>query len=151
MKFKLPTPQLPSRTRRAWWAAWLISSLLLSQALGQLHAVQHGGKQLTGPAVEHQHDPDQSQVTDATQAERTTQIPQEAHKHHGVIEQLFSSHSTVADCRLYDQASTSNAMPSVAVAMLPLVVPSFVVAIFQGEALARWTALFDARGPPLTV
>jgi hypothetical protein len=41
-------------------------------------------------------------------------------------------------------------MPAVALMALPVVLPSFAVAIFAGEALARWAALFDARGPPLT-
>ncbi len=41
-------------------------------------------------------------------------------------------------------------MPAVALLSLPMALPSLLVAIFQGEALARWAALFDARGPPLT-
>jgi hypothetical protein len=33
---------------------------------------------------------------------------------------------------------------------LPLVLSSVAFDISRGEALARWAALFDARGPPLT-
>ena len=110
------------------WVFWLALVLLLSQSLGQMHAVKHGGLAGTNRAVavlETQHDD-------------------------GFLEQLFSSHSSATDCRLYDQLSHGHAMPAVAAALLPLVLPSILVAIFQGEALARWAALFDARGPPLT-
>lgn len=63
---------------------------------------------------------------------------------------LFSAHTDDADCRLYDQAGHGGATLHVACLPLPVVPPSFAVAIFQGEAIARWAALFDARGPPLT-
>jgi hypothetical protein len=31
---------------------------------------------------------------------------------------------------------------------LPVIAPAFFLQWFQGEFLARWAALFDARGPP---
>ena len=64
---------------------------------------------------------------------------------------LFSSHQTASDCSLYDLASPGGALLAVAHIALPAVLPPMAVAIFAGEALARWAALFDARGPPLTV
>ena len=109
----------------------MILALLLSVFLGQVHAVKHGG--LAGghtTEADHHH----------------------AHAHdHGFFEQLFSDHTTDNDCRLYDQLGDGHAMPLLAVAQLPVVLPSHRVVIFAGEAPARWTALFDARGPPLTV
>jgi hypothetical protein len=33
---------------------------------------------------------------------------------------------------------------------LPVLLPSATFAYLQGEAIARWVALFDARGPPST-
>jgi hypothetical protein len=78
---------------------------------------------------------------------------QEAFKtHHNsdFLKQLFSSHGSGTDCRLYDQLGNSDALPAVALMQLPAVLPSLPVAIFAGEVLARCAALFDARGPPLT-
>ena len=129
-----------SRDARLWvrtLALVMTLALLLSVFLGQVHAVKHGG--LVGAhttSVDHNH--------------------AHAHDHdhpndHGFFAKLFSNHSTDNDCRLYDQLGDCHAMPVLAAASLPVVLPSFQVAIFAGQALARWAALFDARGPPLTV
>ena len=109
----------------------LVIALLLLQSLGQLHAIKHGG--LAG-----------------TQHAASGHESHKAHHVGGFLEQLFSSHSSSTDCRLYDQLRDSYAVPVVGLMALPVVLPSLLVAIFQGEALARWAALFDARGPPLT-
>ena len=132
----------PSR-HNAWlrlWAFWLVLSLLLSQSLGQLHAVKHGG-----PAAA-------AHTLSEHQAQDAHQDRHDQHDHHdvGVLDLLFSSHSSASDCRLYDQLSDGQAMPLPAAALLPTFLPSLLVAIFAGDALARWAALFDARGPPLT-
>ena len=37
----------------------------------------------------------------------------------------------------------------IAALVLPLVLPTAAFHFFEGEVLARWVALFDARGPPL--
>ena len=113
------------------WALGLALALLLSQFLGQLHAVKHGGPAVTHSAAG-------VQVADKTQ------------RGDGFLAHLFSSHSSSADCRLYDQLTDGHSMPAVVLLALPVVLPSLAVGIFQGEALARWAALFDARGPPLT-
>ena len=83
--------------------------------------------------------------------------PHEAHHgHHGhenesFSDLLFSSHSTTSDCRLYDHLNDGQGMPLIVAVPTPIVLPSLLVAIFAGDALARWAALFDARGPPLIV
>ena len=131
-----PQPIEPSRHRALlrWWALWLVLSLLLSQSLGQLHAVKHAGKH-GGPAA----------VAHASGEHAAHHGPHDD----GALEGLFSSHGSDSDCRLYDQLSDGQAVPLVVVAPLPVVLPSLLVAIFAGDALARWAALFDARGPPL--
>ena len=128
-----PSPVTQSRLRL--WVRLLVSALalalLLSQSLGQLHAIKHGRL---------------AQIPHATAA----YAAHESHRGGGFLEQLFSSHSRSTDCRLYDQLRDNHALPAVAFIVLPVVLPSLLVVIFQGEALARWAALFDARGPPLT-
>jgi hypothetical protein len=73
-----------------------------------------------------------------------------AHEHaaHG-LGGLFGEH-TDAECRLYDQLSHGFSAPGVPLVVLPMLLPSATFAYLQGEAIARWIALFDARGPPST-
>ena len=126
-----PTKSLP------WLATWLLVwALLLSQTLGLVHGVVHG---FTGDAAYAALNKSSVQTNTAMQS---------AGK--GGLASLFSSHTSPADCRLYDQASHGCILPSVAALALPVLLPSSMVAIFQGESLARWVALFEARGPPLT-
>ena len=127
--------------------------LLLSQTLGQLHAVQHGGPARAGHdvAAVHAHSSHASHEANAARGADGAHDPHGAHHDDDVKERFFPLHSSNADCRVYDQASLSDALLGAAAAVMPSQVPSFLVAIFQGEAIARWAALFDARGPPLTV
>ena len=62
---------------------------------------------------------------------------------------LFADHND-ADCRLYDQLSHGAAALSVPPVILPVMLPAATFAWLEGEFLARWVALFDARGPPST-
>lgn len=62
---------------------------------------------------------------------------------------LFADHSDGdAQCRLYDQLSHGPAAIAVPLIVLPLILPTATFDFFQGEVLARWVALFQARGPP---
>jgi hypothetical protein len=80
-------------------------------------------------------------------AAQAAQIVHKHTAHH--LASLFGDH-TDAECRLYDQLSHGSAMPGVPLVVLPMLLPSATFAFLQGEALARWVALFDARGPPPT-
>jgi hypothetical protein len=60
---------------------------------------------------------------------------------------LFAGHDDDSSCRLLD-AVGHDAAPAHAPVVLPLAMASFVLAQRQGECLLRFTALFDARGPP---
>jgi hypothetical protein len=115
-------------------AFWLAAALLVAQTLGFVHGLAHNGA--LSPVHAH--------ALAACQADKAL------HDHAG-DDLLFAGHGGEMDCRLYDQASHGGMMPLLVMPTLPVVLPPFEVAIFQGEALARWAALFDARGPPLTV
>ena len=120
------------------WVFWLALSLLLAQSLGQVHAVKHGGLMAVAHAA------GKHEVYEALGA------------HHGVnndgfLDLLFSTHGSTSDCQLYDHLSHGQATLFILGVPLPIVSPSLLVAIFAGDALASWAALFDARGPPLTV
>ncbi|NQW93403.1 MAG: hypothetical protein HQ446_05140 [Polaromonas sp.] len=121
-------------------ALLLAAVLVMTQTLGVVHGMTHGqsGSALHSHADNHDHH--HADVHDEAGG---------SSRH--FLSALFSLHEEASDCRLYDQASHDGALVSVMPLVLPVVPPPFSVAIFQGEALARWAALFDARGPPLTV
>ena len=115
----------------------LAAVLVMTQTLGLVHAITHGssGSSLYFDDEFHDHDHD------------VAKAPGVNH----LLASLFSLHSDVSDCRLFDQASHDGGLAMAVKSALPGVPPPLTVGIFQGEALARWAALFDARGPPLTV
>lgn len=137
------SPAGRSLTRLTTWV--LASALLLFQTFGFVHGVMHR----SGPGATIRLAVKPSATFAATTA--NAGVGQAAlPAGEGGLALLFSSHTSDSDCRLYDQASHGAAAPQVACLALPLLTPSLAVAAFQGEALARWAALFDARGPPLT-
>ena len=120
----------------------LAAVLVMTQTLGLVHAITHGSSGSSGSSLyfdnefhDHDHDHDVAKAPGVN---------------HFLVS-LFSLHSDVSDCRLFDQASHNGGLGMTFKSTLPGVPPPLTVAIFQGEALARWAALFDARGPPLTV
>lgn len=123
----------------SWFLAWarvlgLALALLLPQMLGLLHGVAH----------EHGHGYDGARPAPHAHADH-------GHARTSSLASLFTSHDDGSpDCRLYDQASHDGLVTTVAALSLPLTTPGTGVALFAGDALARWAAQFDARGPPLT-
>jgi len=102
---------------------WLVLfAVLAAQTLGLMHRVVHH--------------PDAAHFT------------QDERGHHdGALAGLFSTHDEPS-CPLYDQLGQGGVMPVLPSVPLPLIPAAFVLRWFQGEFLARWVALFDARGPP---
>lgn len=127
------------------WVWLLVATLLLAQLLGLMHGVVHGPQANLHPHVHHElasaHAPYDHDDHDHSA------VAQDEHGS-GWLESLFSSHGDDSDCRLFDQASHGQAAPTFAMLSLPLVLSSVAFDISRGEALARWAALFDARGPP---
>ena len=126
---KLRFPLLP-----AWARVFgLALALLLPQLLGLLHTVAHDaahGARHRSEVVSH---------AGHSSAAAST------------LTSLFDAHDEGSpDCRLYDQTSHDRLTTTVAALTLPPVAPRTGVALFAGDALARWAAQFDARGPPLT-
>jgi hypothetical protein len=140
-------PPASSERRGASSAAallWLLSAaLLFAQLLGLMHGVVHG-PQADIHSHSHVHQGGRHQEHSAlahAEDERAAE---------GWLASLFSSHDGDSDCRLFDQASHGQAAPLFPLLSLPLVLCTAAFDISRGEALARWAALFDARGPPST-
>ncbi|MCZ8257323.1 MAG: hypothetical protein O9327_16860 [Polaromonas sp.] len=132
-----------SSRRRAFAAVWLlVATLLLAQLLGLMHGVVHGPQA-------HLHD--KSAVAQLHHDHDHDHDHDDEHAEHGNwLASLFSAHDGDTDCRLFDQASQGHAAPVLPMLSLPLVLCTVAFDISRGEALARWAALFDARGPPPT-
>ena len=120
-------------------ALLLAAVLVMTQTLGLVHAITHGssGSSLYSQDEFDDHDHDRSE-TDSLSVNH-------------LLASLFSLHHDVSDCRLFDQASHDGGLAMAIRSTLSGAPPPLTVAIFQGEAIARWASLFDARGPPLTV
>lgn len=102
---------------------WLLAlALVAAQALGFAHRVAHGHGQGQGHGL--------GTATAVSSGD------------------LFAGHEGQPACLLYDQLSGTAITPAVPVLCTPVIPPAFYLAVAQGEALARFAALFDARGPP---
>jgi hypothetical protein len=67
---------------------------------------------------------------------------------HGWLAQLFSGHADGDDgCRLL-AALTHDGAPVTYVAATLVLAPTVLLKVLHGDFVARWAALFDARGPP---
>ena len=130
------------KTPLAWF---VVLALLLAQTLGLMHGTVHGAANGTAlnAAVREARLMVKIKLPEAQLAASRLQT-------NSPLGVLFSSHTSASDCLLYDQASHGGAALHVMGLTLPVLLPSFAVAIFAGDALARWAALFDARGPPRT-
>ncbi|WP_162586335.1 hypothetical protein [Variovorax sp. RA8] len=106
----------------------LAFALWFAATLGLVHRTVHGHAGSHAPRVA---------VVEAGEAD---------HGAHG-LSALFGTH-TDAECRLYDQLSHGPAALGVPAVVLPALLPAAVFLYLEGEVLARWVALFDARGPP---
>ena len=109
----------------------LLFALVAAQTLGLVHRVVHVPEfeSAVEIASSHSHGHD------------------EGDHGHSWAEALFGGHDGESACRLFDQ-SQGGCLPTVPAVLPPVAAPLFFLQWFQGEALARWAALFDARGPP---
>ena len=126
----------PSRLRL--WVGALVLALLFVTTLGQVHRVIHAPG-LAAPSVH-------ADVLAPVAAHQTATHAGGQHGH-GWLDALFGAHSD-AECRLYDQLSGHAVMPGVPLLILPLELPTVQFLGRAGDFVARWAALFDARGPP---
>ncbi|VTU24448.1 hypothetical protein H6CHR_02195 [Variovorax sp. PBL-H6] len=124
MRFATRTAQTRALLCMLAFALWFATTL------GLMHRTLHGLGSSPAPAV-----------AGAAVEERTT-----GNGAHG-LSALFGTHSD-AECRLYDQLSHGPAAFGVPAVVLPVLLPAAVFLYLEGEVLARWVALFDARGPP---
>ena len=121
--------QHPNRLRLVL-ASLLVLALLWTQSLGLWHGLVHFD-------VGHTAKVDMVPATVSDTVRKSTPSGK-----------LFSNHQTDTDCQLFDQLSHADGVTALlASAPVVLMSPQFLRAS-HGLAVARWHALFQARGPP---
>ncbi|MDB5732281.1 MAG: hypothetical protein JWQ03_2176 [Variovorax sp.] len=125
----------------------LALALGLASTLGFVHRVLHGPAGASRVATTFAAASVQTQTRPGVQAQ-AAKAPDAVDLRSSLLA-LFGTHAD-ADCRLYDQLAGGASALTVPLVVLPLVLPTATFDYFRGEALARWVALFQARGPPVT-
>ena len=106
-------------------------ALLLSQTLGLLHGIVHA--------------PSAQALASASAARPAAPGSGSADL---LLSLPFDKHQGDSDCRLFDQCSHADSLPTPAVPYLPGVPSLLALSVLAGLAVARWHAQFQARGPP---
>jgi len=126
------------RKLAGWLVCCLVLALVAMQTLGAMHAVVHS----LGHGVEHTYD-----VAHGADHGHMHSASSMGH-HHSALLDLFTGHGNAEGCQLFDQVSHGDGLTQAVVPLLAAPAPVFLFQYFQGEAVARWATLFDARGPP---
>jgi hypothetical protein len=111
--------------------AVLLLVFVMAQTLGWIHRGLHGS---ASEAWRHG-----SPVAAVAQVEVTGVS--------AAMQDLFSSHADISDCRLFDVLGQPGCAAAPLLA-LPTLVPASYLLATHADFVARWAALFDARGPP---
>lgn len=120
-------------------AVTLLFAVWLASTLGLVHATLHVPGDLSRALAA-------ARATVAMAGQDRTQALEPAPRH-GWLNALFSD-KTDAECRLYDQLAHGSSAPGVPLVVLPMLLPAATFAFLEGEVIARWVVLFEARGPP---
>jgi hypothetical protein len=138
--------------RWAWGCLALV--LLFAPLLGLMHGVMHGvvhgvgGSQPAAASQLHAHSHIHGHGHGHAQDAGTVGHTHEHAGGHGWLAGLFGVHADAADCRVYDQLCHSDLLADPAAPVLPLAFSSLVFHVLERDFVARWAALFEARGPP---
>lgn len=157
------TRLFPRRPRHPQlWVAWLAFALCLAATLGQMHRIAHApglGVAASHAGHGHGHAREHELLRGfAHVAHPALGHIQAQHAHDDLHDHaqaaplpgwgaLFGVHDE-AECRLYDQLSADPALPAVVQLLLPVQPPMARLRHEAGDFVARWAAMFDARGPP---
>lgn len=109
----------------------LVLCLLLSQALGFMHGIEHA------PHTHH-HDHQYSTQFNARVSEARTSW----------VADLFAGHSEESTCQVFDQLSHGSALLGHAIDIAQLTLSSFFLGTYRGATPPNQRSLVQARGPP---
>ncbi|MDO8768333.1 MAG: hypothetical protein Q7K57_06485 [Burkholderiaceae bacterium] len=135
----------------------LIVSLLLAQALGFMHGIEHAP--LASPHTSSLISPLVSSLVSSLisphlalngQQDQQAQQVQSATPHHhtGWVADLFAGHGEESTCQVFDQLSHGSALLGHVSVMAPFAQSSFFLDAYRGATPSRQRSLIQARGPP---
>jgi hypothetical protein len=126
-----------------WRVLLVLLALVCAQALGFMHRVAHEGHVGGSAHGEALHGAHQAGVDVQVGAGDSSSAE-------GWLQALFALHENETDCRLYDGVGPQ-ALACPAVTPVDAIAPTAsYLSLLSGDFVARWAALFDARGPPLS-
>ena len=129
-------------TIRQVMGCYLALALLMVPLMGLMHGIVHGFSHGQSTAQSHVQSQSQATVIKAPAGRSLT------HAHKGWTDALFSSHGKAADCLVFDQLCHADALHFLLLQALPTPLPNIVLVTLAGDFIARWAALYQARGPP---
>ncbi len=115
----------------------LVLCLLLSQALGFIHSIEHAPH---SQHRDHLHDRDHqlnTQIDAAASAAHTSWVAD-----------LFAGHSEESTCQVFDQLSHGSALLGHSLDIAQLTLSSFFLDTYRGATPPYQRSLVQARGPP---
>jgi disulfide bond formation protein DsbB len=113
----------------------LVLCLLLSQALGFMHGIEHA------PHSQHLHHKDNHSYQTQFEAKASN-------AHASWLSDLFAGHSDESTCQVFDQLSHGSALLGSAVEFPKLTLSSFFLDTYRGATPHCQRSLIQARGPP---
>ena len=130
-------------TIRQVMGCYLALALLMVPLFGLMHGIVHGFSHGLSSVL----------VSANTQHRAQTRVESVEHRMATAdavswSEKLFAGHYKAADCLVFDQLCGAQALHFLPLQVLPTTLPSFVLVTLAGDFIARWAALYQARGPP---
>jgi hypothetical protein len=132
------------RINRQVMGCYLALALLLVPLFGLMHGIVHDFSHGLPAAVVGANVPHHAQP----RADSLELVPVAAIHSPQWSKKLFAGHKKVADCLVFDQLCHADALPFLPLQVLPTLLPNIVLVTLAGEFIARWAALYQARGPP---
>lgn len=122
----------------------LVLALVGAQSLGFMHRVVHGGLSPTvaAPAVS------ASLLFASATPDGGAAQTAPARSSGSALAGLFFGHDGKSTCPLFDGLTSPAIAPTLALVVAAVVLPNEQLRTFAADFVARWAALFDARGPP---
>lgn len=127
----------------------LIVSLLLAQALGFMHGIEHAPL-ASPPILQPISLPISPHVALKGQQDQQAQQDQSATPHHhtGWVADLFAGHGEESTCQVFDQLSHGSALLGHVSLVASFAQSRFFLDAYRGATPPRQRSLIQARGPP---
>ncbi len=124
---------------------YLALALLMVPLLGLMHGVVHGLSHGLPSVVASANTPHRAQTrADSVESLQVATAVDAS----GWSKKFFTGHDKAADCLVFDQLCHADALHFLPLQALSTPLPNIVWVTLAGDFIARWAALFQARGPP---